>query len=758
MEEVTTNPLYECPSGLHVTPRKWCGYIKRELNETLMENVIKRTNPGCVIKRVHPWFKSTARVECYSSNNGYVVGITEDDWVSVVPAAIRCPKDFDLVFPKYPSEEAIKGGDFTFPPLCLARKYLPRSISCPGVLLRKGLIVTDRYIVDTEINPTPFKQHIDVSHYSCQIQDRVKPSIVCPIINVESYLRIRSSLSNSEHDLSSHWSTMEAIKYQSGLSDFTSYSNLLNRNPSILSELEVTQREFSGNTSEDNNSSLSDDSADNSNAVDGDLRDTLKPVPFHKHNLYRMELHEYKHYYNDTIEKHLKSMNDYNNHEFSYYPFRLNTTLDNPWIATSSSHLRREGPGKKQASHSKEIRGRNPDKELHKYTAKDLKRGQPSKQGEYFNDYQWDFLSRFYRVYVSNQIDFVSNIPVSSISHKAQTVDGGYQLNINLDPTYQSFVSFTLEQMKHLDSELNITNIRDSLNKTRDGGNIDVPQLIYKLSAVNDIISRGNEPNITREHEYKAWERSARLYFMDLDLMKKNQILYSSVNSYKHRRRFPFLYYYSKQPSIHNDYGHVRRPAISDHKYRYGSPSEDYHKYTGRHESSDILYYMNRYLNQTKPYRHPPGPETPYKCISINETTPIIECPDSSITIPKCFILDIIHNKLTELYRMTHNSSTDNSNNETEPTASLTPEETDDNLEKEKEEEKKEEREEMNELIDSRPISIQEGLNEMGDLEVIGSLQGSGDILNELGYLGNLGGLENIEMLDNIEGFGGIEV
>ncbi|OII74333.1 uncharacterized protein cubi_01177 [Cryptosporidium ubiquitum] len=830
VREEVTNPLYECPKGLHVTPRKWCGYIKRELNESLMENVIKRTNPGCVIKTIHPWFKSTAKVECYNSNHNYIVGITEDDWVNVVPAAFKCPKDFEIIFPTYSKGKAIDD-EFIFPPVCLARKYFPRSISCPGILLRNGLIVTDRYIVDNEVNPTPFKQYIDVSHYSCQVQDRVKPNIVCPIINMDYYSRLRYVFPSSEYYLDSHSNTEKAINYQSGIFDFTSYSDFLSDNPGILNELKEAQLSQINNTSVNNSSTprdfkkdqnetglpivsffndstidgsssdgsssdkpSSDDSSSYGSSSDGSSSDkpssddsssygsssdfsssdfsspdssassnytsssngSSKSSPYYNYKAYKTELHEYSFYYNDTLNKHLKSMNDYNNHEYSYYPFRLNTTLDNPWntsVSSSSSHLRREEHGKLHLGHSKGsqiekvVDEKHFNREYNNFIQglkKDL-----SKQGEYFNDYQWDFMSKFYRVYVSNQLKFVSNIPVSSVSHKALTIDGGYQLNINLDPTYQSFVNYTLENMKKMDSELNITNLRDDLNNT---SNNNISQIIDKLSILNDT-NITSSLNLTKDNEYNAWEKSARIYFMDLDLMKKNQIIYSSINNYKHKRKFPFLYYYGKQPSINNDYGHVRRPAISDHKYRYGSPSEDYHKYTGRHENSDLLYYINKHLNKTKPYRHSPGPQTYHNCISINETTPIIECPNSNIVIPKCFILDIIYSKFNNYKDMngtfTEDNNELNTNNEiSEKNGSI----------QEEEEKKEEEKMDMNKIINSRPISIQEGLNEIGDLEVLGSLEGSGDILNELGYFGNIGELQNLEMLGNLEGPGQLEV
>ncbi|XP_665179.1 hypothetical protein [Cryptosporidium hominis TU502] len=633
-----------------------------------MENVIKRTNPGCVIKTVHPWFKSTATVECYNSNNGYIVGITEDDWVNVIPPTIKCPRDFEIIFPTYPTEDTIKS-NFTFPPICLARRYFPRSISCPGILLRNGLIVTDRYIVDNELNPTPFKQKIDVSHYSCQVQSRVKPNIVCPIINMDYYSRLRYVFPNNEYYLNSHFNTEEVINYQSGLFDFTSYSNFLNENPNIINELKENQLSQLSNLS-DTNSTISNSSISNSNLNDSTVsisndndNSTLKSSPYYNNKAYKNEFHEYKYYYNDTLNKHLKSMNDYNNHEYSYYPFRLNTTLDNPWNTKTgnniNSNLRREDHRKVHSIHSKGsqiekvVGTKQFDKEYNNFLQglkKDL-----SKQKKYFNDYQWDFLSKFYRVYISDQYKFVSNIPVSSISHKALTIDGGYQLNINLDPTYQSFVNYTLENMKMMDSELEINNLRDNLNDTminkndnvtdsnisndnntnssnnnitENNMNMNNSQLIEKLLILNDT-NITNNLNFTRDHEYNAWEKSARIYFMDLDLMKKNQIIYSSISNYKHKRKFPFLYYYGRQPSINNDYGHIRRPAISDHKYRYGSPAEDYHKYSGRHENSDLLYYINKHLNQTKPYRHSPGPQTYHNCISINETTPIIECPNS---------------------------------------------------------------------------------------------------------------------------------
>ncbi|KAJ1606823.1 hypothetical protein OJ253_2597 [Cryptosporidium canis] len=750
VQEETTNPLYECPAGLHVTPRKWCGYIRRELNETLMENVIKRTNPGCVVKTVHPWFKSTARVECYNSNAGYIVGITEDDWINVVPATVKCPKDFELVFPKYPTEESIKG-DFTFPPICVAKRYFPRSISCPGILLRNGLIVTDRYVVDLDINPTPFKQYVDVSHYSCQIQDREKPNIVCPIISMERFSRTGDSFSSSGKYLSPQTATLDAIEYQSGGFDLVSYSRLMDRNPSIWSELGKIQRANLSSKSAvgvDN----AEDAFSGSDLVNAS-GDSPELRPFYNNKVFKTELHEYEYYYNDILNKHLKSVHDYNNHESSYYPFRLNTTLDDPWGSRSGSNLRRsewrdlESP----QGGEKVISGRHFNKEYSRLID-GLKR-QGSQQGEYFNDYQWDFLSRFYKVYVSNQVKFVSNIPVSSVSHKAQTIDGGYQLNINLDPTYQSFVNYTLEKMRIVESNLSLAGIGDSMNSTGEDY-LDVAQVAEQVSRVKEA-----SLNWTREHEYSAWERSARVYFMDLDLMKKNQILYSSISSYKHKTRFPFLYYYGKQPSLENDYGHVRRPAISDHKYRYGSPSEDYHRYTGRHQSSSIAYYISKHLNGTKPYRHPPGPGTHYNCISINETTPVIECPGQSIIIPRCFVLDIIYARLTSYYAMTNNESTIEGNVK-ESGESPGSEEAEERpiIKEGNVRGREDEKLAMGSLVSSRPVSIQEGLDELGDLEVLGSLEGSGGMLNELGYFGNIGELGNLGMLDNLNGFGELEV
>ncbi|KAH8583725.1 uncharacterized protein ELE39_001471 [Cryptosporidium sp. chipmunk genotype I] len=747
-----------------------------------MENVIKRTNPGCVIKTVHPWFKSTARVECYNSNNDYIIGITEDDWVNVVPATIKCPKDFEIIFPTYPTKETIKG-NFTFPPICLARRYFPRNISCPGILLRNGLIVTDRYIVDNEINQTPFKQDIDVSHYSCQVQDRVKPNIVCPIISMDYYSRLRYVFPNNEYYLNSYFNTKEAINYQSGLFDFTSYSNLLNENPEILNELQKVQLSKVSNASDTNSTipivtSSSDDSIVSTSNENDDSKNnsTSKSSPYYNYKAYKTELYQYQFYYNDTLDKHLKSMNDYDNHEFSYYPFRLNTTLDNPWNSnnnnnnnnTINSNLRRKDDGKVHSSHSKssqieKVVGKKKFNKEYNNFIQGLKKDL-TKQSEYFNDYQWDFLSKFYRVYVSNQYKFVSNIPVSSVSHKALTIDGGYQLNINLDPTYQSFVNYTLENMKKMDSELKINNLRDNLNDTinNNGNDSNIPQIIEKLSILNDT-NITNNLNFTRDQEYNAWEKSARIYFMDLDLMKKNQIIYSSISNYKHKRKFPFLYYYGKQPTINNDYGHVRRPAISDHKYRYGSPSEDYHKYTGRHENSELLYYINKHLNQTKPYRHSPGPQTYHNCISINETTPRIECPNSNIIIPKCFILDIIYtmfsvNNYTNINDTLIKDINEMSpNNTTFKTSGSILKKEEKNMEEEKKK-KEEERAFMNDYINSRPISIQEGLNDMGDLEAIESLEDSGNILNKLGYFGNIGELQNLEILENLEGLGQLEV
>ncbi|KAF7458739.1 putative integral membrane protein [Cryptosporidium felis] len=895
VEEITTNPLYECPTGLHLTPKKWCGYIKKEMNESLMENVIRRTNPGCVVKKsasTHSLMKHSPIVECYGSQS-YVLGITGDDWVNVIAPTIKCPKGFEIIYPKYPTEEILKG-EFTFPPICLSVRYFPRNLVCPGTLIRNGLIVKDRYIVEKEINPTPFKQFVDVSHYSCQIQDRLRPSITCPINGYpfsKNFLENGSFMELSYQD-SNSIRLEKILEFQSGLMDYLDFlkeekgleeqqrdkepyeqelpkkqryreqeakkgpdepEELRERQkyqeqetqkeqeePGKPEELQKERRENGISRQEGESvSPLEDGSAFLNNSSLSPPPPAPKPPDllsnsyFYNNKLYSNQFHTFNYYFNDTMEKHLKSTNEEDSYDvdYSYYPFRLNTTLDNPWKGDANNLRRGEVSRGENSKHLK----------AQKTILKT--------DGEYFNDYQWGFLSRFFKVYLSNQYKFVSNIPISPVSHKALTVDGGgYLLNVNLDPTYQSFLNYTWNKVNSRNTSDLFKNVFNNTSENRNGfqsieddllaniGKNDSVDNDNSLIVTNDNITNNVTTNITNkssrdnsntfndsfsyrsendsnqnasssltldtsdpsnnstsftsepivttidspvltginddggsevksesvmadsttkesvlnsfnfttsETEYDKWERSARIYFMSLDLMKKNQILYSSINHYSHRKRFPYLYYYSGQPKNMNNFGHTRRPAVSDHKYRYGSPSEDYHKYTGRYEKSDFFYHIHKYLNQTKPYRHSPGPENLHNCISIDETTPIIECPKSYITIPRCFILDMIYYKqqtTQQNHTFVGSESINSSNQDTT------------------ESDEAEKRGDSDSVPIPKKQSQEEEMDEAGDLEVIGSLQGSGDIIDELGYLGNLGELQDMQMLGNLQGVGGLWV
>ncbi|KAH8739862.1 hypothetical protein FG386_001679 [Cryptosporidium ryanae] len=666
--ERTTNAIYECPVGLSVTPKKWCGYIKSELNEDLIDNVIKRTDPGCKVKKLHPWFKSTAIVECYD-NKKYTVGITEDDWVNVIPATVNCPKDYEIVYPKYSNKEEIDS-IFVFPPICVSRKYFPRKLLCPGILLRNNLIVKDRYIVEKEINPTPFKQYINVSNYSCEIQDRKKPSIVCPFYTNNNivknrnpyYTLVNTNFQNEEF----FWDKIQ--RYQSGIDELVANMEGLE----YASDTEYKQ-------------------------------DKNKNKTFYNNKNYK----DYYHiYYNDVndydLEKYLMSKYDYNL-ESSYYPFRLNyTSIEN--AGNSDSIKEKNVKNYTEAYNNAEMNEQyiikakktnkiNLNRHINHYISFLTKYNKNSE--EFFNNYQWNLFDRFFKVYVSNQNKFVSSIPIHPISHEAITVDSQYVININLDPTYREFLSFVLSEMNsqktkgndnsneeyiksaenniylnNTELDINILNLKnkstilekysngvESSNKQNDN------ELISdsNLNEFDEMQGRDNhKENLTSAYintlnsigtVYTDWEKSARIYYMSLDLMKKNQILYSSINNYCHKKKFPYLYdYYSGPPIMQNDFGHVRRPAISDYKYRYGSPSEQYYDYTGIYENNNLKYYIHKHLNHTKPFRHSPGSSQYYNCISINETSPIITCQRNYILLPRCIILDYIHSKISEYF------------------------------------------------------------------------------------------------------------
>ncbi|KAH7648891.1 hypothetical protein FG379_001260 [Cryptosporidium bovis] len=686
--EKTTNALYECPVGLSVTPKKWCGYIKNELNEELIDNVIRRTNPGCKVRKVHPWFKSTVTVECYDSKK-YTIGITEDDWVNVIPAKVKCPKDYEIVYPKYSNKKEIDS-IFVLPPICVSKRYFPRKLMCPGRLLRNNMIVNDRYIVEREINPTPFKQHVNLTHYSCEIQVRKKPSIVCPFYTDNNIVRNRNpdyTLMNTYFQ-NDEFFVNKIQKYQSGIDEL------------------IDNMDYSEYTNDDEFE-----------------QDKNKSMAFYSNENYKNYYHVYYRDANeDDLKNYLTSKYDYNLGS-SYFPFRLNYTSAENTQKNNSIEEKDTMNNIKMHSNSeldnqyiikvKNTNNINLNRHINNYKSFLTKNNRSS--GEFFNNYQWNLLNRFFKVYVSNQNKFVANIPIHPISHEAMTVDKEYILNINLDPTYREFLIFMLNEInnqKTYRKDGKNTGYNDTLvvneiinnnesikspysenniylnNTEQDVNNVSLPNGSTILRNYNDNIEgNGNElsnssntlesisnefdvieenvnkQNSTQENTnsiyintlnsigtvYTDWEKSAKIYYMNLDLMRKNQILYSSINNYSHRKRFPYLYdYYSGSPRMENDFGHVRRPAISDHKYRYGSPSEQYYDYTGRYENNNINYYIHKYFNHTKPFRHSPGSNQYYNCVSINETSPIITCPSNHILLPRCIILDFIYSKIID--------------------------------------------------------------------------------------------------------------
>lgn len=162
-----------------------------------------------------------------------------------------------------------------------------------------------------------------------------------------------------------------------------------------------------------------------------------------------------------------------------------------------------------------------------------------------------------------------------------------------------------------------------------------------------DISSVSKTPEVMIEKgtvtQFASWPVSVKYYYLDQNLIERNQILYSSINRYIYYKHFPHLFaFYSGPTSYFNMYGDIRKPAISDSRFRYESPDENFSYYTGGYEKIDSTYHIHQIFNYSKLYGHAFGPTDRSHCISIIETIPQAVCPKGFTLISECAIVDII--------------------------------------------------------------------------------------------------------------------
>ncbi|KAL7067024.1 hypothetical protein ACR3K2_25860 [Cryptosporidium serpentis] len=753
VSEYTTSPFYECPNFLHLTPSKWCGHLKIESSNLITGNIINKTIASCNVR------KHSGLIQCIPEYH-YLDIASENSWINVQPSIVKCPAGYYIEFPKILNGDTTNSMD-SGRAICKFRKFFPRTIKCSGRLLRNGLIVVDPKIVHQEVNPIPFQQYVDISNYSCEIQKREIPSLICP--TQELYEKYKS---NKETWLETFWkpdnnTLLDIINYQRGISG---YNNTMLSDHSILnannSNISTYDRSNTLNSFLYKNTSSVVESIVNFDNPVNPKNSTIKDIEVTQEKKYPKILNEATDF---AIAEASNKNNILSNIDRIIEKFDFETNRDSKDMENLASYLNNSNADNKvviqkplpnkesksisylgeiQQNISIENSTRSPkmmDKRSLHYPFRlpvlpeDHRNGKRKLVWSTREKYQWTLLDSIFKTSIGPQHFFMINIPTHPLSHIGLAKNMEYYLTIETDPTFQAFVNHTLSlmSMDHIDENIELDNIGkytqpesvvdqfavygncniqinsqsssqiahfieeeknkslilnkcnsslfDKVNKTDHEGSVlyaltqqssQVPQdnstlkNLYNISLQSpdflekqglyqfmendlDISSVSGTPEAMTEKgtvtQFASWPVSAKYYYLDQNLIKRNQILYSSINRYIYYKHFPHLFaFYSGPTSYFNRYGHIRKPAISDNRFRYGSPDENFSYYTGRYEKMDLTYYIHQIFNYSKPYRHAVGPIDHYHCISIIETIPQAVCPKGFALISKCAIADII--------------------------------------------------------------------------------------------------------------------
>ncbi|OII77411.1 hypothetical protein cand_009020 [Cryptosporidium andersoni] len=481
VSEYTTSPLYEYPNFLHLTPSKWCGYLKIELSNLITGNIINRTIASCNVR------KHSGLTQCIPEYH-YLDIASEKSWVNVEPSIVKCPAGYHIEFPK------ILDGDTTNPmdsgrAICKFRKFFPRTIKCSGRLLRSGLIVVDPKIVHQEVNPIPFQQHVNISNYSCEVQKKEVPSLICPTQELyERYKSNRGTWLETSRKLDNN-TLLDIINYQRGISRYNntmlSDNSILNANNSSI--LTYGRSNTLYNPLYKNTSSVVKSIANFDNLVNLE-NSTIKYIEVIQEEKYPKILNEAtdlaiteasnKNNILSNMDRIIKKI-DFETNRDSIYMENLvshlnNSSADNKIViqkplpneeSKSISYL-----GEVQQATSIENSTRLP-KIMEKRSLyypfhlpvlpEDYRNGKRKLVWSTTERYQWTLLDSIFKTSIGLQHFFLTNIPIHPLPHIGLAKNMEYYLTIENDPTFQAFVNHTssLMSMDHINENIKSDNI-----------------------------------------------------------------------------------------------------------------------------------------------------------------------------------------------------------------------------------------------------------------------------------------------------------